>query len=67
MTYKDKYRKGEKITSLDELAKQEFIYFRDYITHRGWFTNWQFTLVNSYIERGFLYYAVENTERTDNK
>ena len=30
---KRKYRKGGKITSLDELAKQEFVYFHDKITH----------------------------------
>ena len=57
MAYKKKYRKGEKITSLDELAKQEFIYFFDKITHAGWFTSWQFRLAQKYIERGRLYYA----------
>lgn len=55
--YKRKYRKGGQITSLDELAKQEFIYFFDKITHCGWFGSWQFRLANSYISRGVLYYA----------
>ena len=54
---KRKYRKGGKITSLDELAKQEFVYFYDKITHCGWFGSWQFRLTAKYIERGCLYYA----------
>lgn len=57
MAYKRKYRKGEKITSLDELAKQEFIYFWDKITHAGWFTSWKFRLAEQYVQRGVLYYA----------
>lgn len=57
MSYKRKYRKGEKITSLDELAKQEFIYCYDKITHAGWFISWQFRLAIQYIQRGCLYYA----------
>lgn len=60
MSYKRKYRKGEKILSLDELAKQEFIYFFDKITHCGWFMSWQFRLAAIYIERGWIYYAIKN-------
>lgn len=60
---KRKYRKGGKITSLDELAKQEFVYFFDKITHCGWFCSWQFRLVQRYIERGMLYYAVREGEK----
>lgn len=57
MPYKRKYRKGAKITSLDELAKQDFVYFYDKITHAGWFMSWQFRLADQYIQRGCLYYA----------
>ena len=57
MAYKRKYRKGDPITSLDELSKQEFIYFFDKITHRGWFMSWQFRMAKQFIERGCLYYA----------
>lgn len=57
MAYKRKYRKGVKITSLDELAKQKFIYVHDKITHAGWFKSWQFSLAERYIQRGWLYYA----------
>ena len=59
MGYKRKYQKGERITSLDELGKQEFIYLFDTITHRGWFQRWQITLALRYIERGWLYYAIK--------
>lgn len=57
MAYKRKYRKGSKITSLDELVKQEFIYCHDKITHAGWFRSWKLRLASQYIERGWLYYA----------
>ena len=57
MAYRRKYRKGEKITSLDELAKQQFIYFYDKITHAGWFKSWQFRMTEGFIQRGCLYYA----------
>ena len=66
MAYKRKYRKGSKILSLDELARQEFVYFFDKITHRGWFLSWQFRLAQSYIERGWLYYA-EKIEGENNQ
>ena len=66
MAYKRKYRKGEKITSLDELVKQEFIYFYDKITARGWFGSWQMRLANSYIVRGCLYKA-ERVNENENK
>lgn len=56
---KRKYHKGGKITSLDELAKQEFVYLFDKITHHGWFNSWQVRLATMYIERGVLYYAVK--------
>ena len=57
MAYKRKYRKGGKITSLDELAKQEFVYFYDKITHGGWACAWQISLAKRYIDNGCLYYA----------
>lgn len=62
MAYKRKFRKGKRITSLDELAKQEFVYFSDKITHMGWFMSWQFRLAQSYIQRGRLYYAERITD-----
>lgn len=58
MAYKRKYQKGKKITSLDELSKQEFVYFYDKITHNGWFMSWQFRMAKNFIDRGCLFYAV---------
>lgn len=57
--YKRKYRKGGQITSLDELDKQEFIYFFDKITHYGWFMSWQLRFALTMINRGAIHYAVE--------
>lgn len=57
MAYKRKYKRGKQITSLTELSKQEFIYFYDKITHRGWFMSWQLRMTQSFIDRGVLYRA----------
>ena len=62
MGYKRKYRKGKPITSFDELCRQEYVYFFDKITHRGWFQSWQIRLALLYIERGYLHYAVKEGE-----
>lgn len=59
MGYKRKYQKGEQITSLDELCRQEYVYFFDKITHRGWFKSWQIRLALIYIECGYLHYALK--------
>jgi len=32
-----KYVKGERITSLDDLAKQEFIFLKGAVKHQGFF------------------------------
>lgn len=66
MAYKRKYRKGNRITSLDELMKQEFVYVWDKVTALGWFGSWQLRLARSYIQRGCLYYA-ERIEDNENQ
>lgn len=38
---KRKYKPGDVITSLDEMAAQELVYWRESIVNRGWFQNWQ--------------------------
>lgn len=55
---KRKYRKGEPITSLEDLANQEFVYVHDKITHRGWFMSWQFRFAKDMLEKGVLHKAV---------
>jgi hypothetical protein len=65
MAYKRKYRKGDKITSLDELVKQEFVYVHGKITHVAWAKSWQVSLALMYIERGSIYYAEKIEEVTN--
>lgn len=60
MAYKRKYKKGEVITSLDELAKCNFAYVCDKIYCRGWFMSWQFRMAKGYIDRGIVFKAVVN-------
>ena len=62
MAYKRKFKKGDKITSLDELASQKCIYVFDKITHNGWFMSWQFRMAQSFLQRGNLYYALPNDD-----
>lgn len=53
-----KYRRGGHILSLDELAKQDFVYFRHKIYHEGWFGSWQLRFIKRNIgENGHIYYA----------
>ena len=55
-----KYRKGGHILSLDDLMKQDLIYFCDKIYHRGWFKNWKLLMVANLIgEKGLLFYVVK--------
>jgi len=54
-----KYRKGDKIQSLDELARQEFIFFHDKVYHRGWFGSWQLSWCAARIKLGELQYAIK--------
>lgn len=64
--YADMYRMGGKIRALDELARQEFIFFSSKnnpkLYHCGWFMNWQFRVAARYIRWGYLYYAVKEDD-----
>lgn len=64
MAYKRKYRKGALITSIGELAEQEFICHGPNVYHKGWFLSWQISFAKQMIERGFLYRAerIDGTE-----
>ena len=53
-----KYIKGEQIKSLDELMKQEFIYFGGKVVNVGWFQNWQIVMANLYIKYGHIFEAI---------
>ena len=41
MKSRRKYTKGERISSLDELYKSDFIWWRGKVYHKGWFASWQ--------------------------
>lgn len=59
MRKKAKYRKGGQIISVGELAKQDFVYFGDKLTHKGWFMSWQFRFLLQMIYSGRIFYAVK--------
>lgn len=51
---KRKYRPGRLITSLDDLAAQEFVYWNDKITHHGWVMSWQMHMAQQAIQAGII-------------
>ena len=52
-----KYKVGKKITSLDELIKQEFVYIYSKIYHQGWWKSYQFNYIIGCLARGVIYKA----------
>ena len=54
MASKRKYHPGEVISSLDELAAQEFVYIHDKIYHRGWWQSLQFSFVKRKTDAGCI-------------
>ncbi len=59
--YKRQYRKGDNILSLDELARQEFVYWHDKLQPRGWFVSWQIRMALDNIgKNGCIFYAIKN-------
>ena len=62
---KTKYKKGERITSLDEFIQQEFVYFPYGIRHRGYAQSQQIRLVNNMIKSGRLYKAIKISEQSE--
>jgi len=66
MAYKRKYERGEPITSLDELAEQDFVYWHDKVTPRGWFMSWQLKMTCDALKRGVIYKALKIKEDESN-
>lgn len=58
---KKKYKQGERIWSLEELERQEFVFFNGKVYHNGFWKSWQFRWVLERLKNGQLFKA----ERTD--
>ena len=56
---KRKYRPGPKVHSLNELMEQDFVYWRNKITPRGWFQSWQLHMAQEAIDRGIIRQAIK--------
>lgn len=55
---KKKYRPGDVINSLDDLLRQDFIFFNGKILHRGFFLSWSIHFILNSLGNGCLRYAV---------
>lgn len=52
-----KYSKGSRITCMEELVKQDVVFFREKVLHRGFFQSWQIRYAIIQIEKGLLFRA----------
>lgn len=58
-----KYEKGERITTLDELYKAEFVWWNDKVYHKGWVRCWQFQMAyNALYHWNGAFHAVKIVE-----
>ena len=56
---KRKWRRGPKILSLDELVRQEVVFWSDKPQSHGWFMSWQFRMAAQAIgKNGVIFYAM---------
>ena len=65
MPDRKKYKMGDVIKSLDELAKQEFVFVHEKLYHRGWFCAWQFRYCLASVEAGHVRKAVKIEKKND--
>lgn len=57
-----KYIKGERITSIEELLKQEWVMWYNTTKHISVFKNMQLNGVLKFLERGAFHYAIKKEE-----
>lgn len=58
------FRRGGHILSLDELSRQEFVFWVDHLCPRGWFQNWQLRMAcNAIGPNGIVYYAIKEEQK----
>jgi hypothetical protein len=53
------YRPGPKVHFLNELMEQDFVYWWDKITPKGWFLSWQLRMAQGAIDKGIIRTAVK--------
>lgn len=62
---KRKWRRGPKILSLDELVRQDVVFWSDKPQPHGWFMSWQFRMAaNSIGKNGVIFYAMPADKTT---
>ena len=59
------YKIGKPITSLDELAKQEFMFFFGTLYHKGWFMSWQMRHIYMWLKNGQIKYAIKVEDKNE--
>lgn len=59
---KRKYKKGERIWTLEELDRQQFVFFNDKVYHSGFWKSWQYKWVLERLKNGQLFKA-ESTDQ----
>lgn len=52
-----KYRKGSRINCMEELVKQDVVFFHEKVLHWSFFQSWQIRYAIIEIERGALFRA----------
>lgn len=59
------YEAWKEITSLDELAKQDMVFFNGQLVHHAWFMSWQFRTAERAMKLGLIKYAIKKKENKD--
>ena len=56
------YIQGACIHSLDEMYRQEFIFYKGKVYHRGWFRSWSLSYANALIANRLIYEATRREQ-----
>lgn len=57
------YKRGERITTMDELYKAEFIIWHDKVYHKGWHRSWQIKMAyNALYNFGGIFHAIKKED-----
>jgi hypothetical protein len=58
---KRKLQQGAMITSLDQLARCEYVFVRGKPYNRGWVLSWQFSMAKRYVDSGIAFEGIRLT------